>query len=373
MFSLLPIDDPVRGALDAQVRHFSKLVGWANITVAVGVAMEGVELLHDTIAWIKRRRLKEKELAVQKELVEIFPSGEVNPRAGSNSDHPRWVKRFTRIGLIVVVVGVVAEWRCGAKLEDAHKAVHEYDLAKLTEANQKARDAATSAGTAKEEADGVREETEVLKTDLRAASAQLDDFESEVLAVGPRWEALQAGEAVFVKALKPFHGQRVTIVTCANDDTERYALEQMLASSSFPKAGWDKAGWNRWANCPNMLSGGIEMYFVSATNDSAEWTDLPAQQWAIVQGGRFNISHDALNTLVDVLYQLRIKATAWREKPMPQEEGTQRARMVFGGGLPESPAELAYRDPGRIFILVGPNAPASAGKTKGPKKRTPSR
>jgi hypothetical protein len=153
MFSLLPIADPVRNALDAQVLHFSKLVGWANIAVAVGVAIEGVEFLHDAITWIKRRRLKKKELSAQKELTEIFPAGEVRLKAESNSDHPRWVKRFTRIGLIVVVVGVVAEWRCGAKLEDAHNAVHEYDLVKLTEADQKAGEAATSAKTAHNEAD----------------------------------------------------------------------------------------------------------------------------------------------------------------------------------------------------------------------------
>lgn len=138
MFSLLQIDDSVRNVLDAQVRHFSTLVGLANITVAVGVAMEGVEYLHDAIAWIKRRRIRKKELVVQKELTEIFPAGEIGPSAESKSDHPKWVKRFTRIGLIVVVVGVIAEWRCGTKLEDAHNAVHEYDLAKLTAAGEKA-------------------------------------------------------------------------------------------------------------------------------------------------------------------------------------------------------------------------------------------
>ncbi|HYA24043.1 MAG TPA: hypothetical protein VEF05_07770 [Terriglobales bacterium] len=32
---------------------------------------------------------------------------------------------------MLVVIGVVGEWRCGAKLEDAHNAVHAYDLGKI--------------------------------------------------------------------------------------------------------------------------------------------------------------------------------------------------------------------------------------------------
>jgi hypothetical protein len=134
--------------------------------------MEGVELLHDAIAWIKRRRLRTKELAVRKELAEVFPAGEVRLRTESKSDHPRWVKRFTRIGLIVVVVGVVAEWRCGAKLEDAHNAVHEYDLAKLTEADQKAGDAAKSAKDVHDLGTDLLEKYKVAERELVALQAR---------------------------------------------------------------------------------------------------------------------------------------------------------------------------------------------------------
>src|SRR5437868_1833665 len=37
--SVSPIVDPVRDRLDGTVRHFSDLVGWATITVAVGVIL----------------------------------------------------------------------------------------------------------------------------------------------------------------------------------------------------------------------------------------------------------------------------------------------------------------------------------------------
>lgn len=189
MLSLSPIVDPARDVLNAHVRHLSRLVGWANIAVAVGVAMEGVELIHDAIAWIKRRRLRKKELVAQKELAELFPAGEVRPSVELHSDHPGWVKRFTRIGLIVVVAGVMAEWKCGAKLEDAHNAVHEYDLAKLTEADQKAGESAKSAKEAKaasakskEDSAGAVSSASSALTIAKGTRREADSFEQDIVS-----------------------------------------------------------------------------------------------------------------------------------------------------------------------------------------------
>ncbi len=173
---------------------------------------------------------------------------------------------------------------------------------------------------------------------------------------------LERGKDVFIKSLKPFGGQRVTLVICGNEDTERSGFEQVLINM-LREAGWDSPGYVRWSECPNMLSGGNEIYFVSATDDSAEWTDVPAQQWAKVEGGRFNISHDASNTLADVLYKLGIFTIAWRQKPLPVEVGIGKARSFFAFGAPNGPAEMAYKDPGRIFILIGPNAPMFANRS----------
>jgi len=209
-------------------------------------------------------------------------------------------------------------------------------------------------GSLSDKADAVSKKADALDTRLDTASRKLSDLEEGLLIQGPRWRLLQNGEAEFVKALKPFAGQRVTIVTCGNDDTERFALEEMLISSSFPKAGWDKPESKRWANCPNMLTGGNQIYFVSATG----WADT---QWVKPGCGRFSTG-DAGNALCDVLYRLKIFTRAWQEKPLPQEEGILKARMFFGDGIPDSPAELAYKDPGRILLLIGPNAPMLSAK-----------
>jgi hypothetical protein len=74
MFSLPLIESPIRDALQARADNFSRLVMWATVTVAAGVALEGVELIHDAIIWIKRRRMEKKGLADLREVAEIFLS-----------------------------------------------------------------------------------------------------------------------------------------------------------------------------------------------------------------------------------------------------------------------------------------------------------
>jgi hypothetical protein len=227
MLSFSPIVDPARDVLNVQVRHVSTLVGWATLVVAIGVALEGVELLHDAIAWIKRRRLRAKELAVRKELKEIFPAGEVRLRSESHSDHPRWVKRFTRIGLILVVAGVLAEWRCGSKLEDAHNAVHEYDLAKLTEADQKAGEARDSALSAKASEKALEEKAAGLTLRMEAASRQLGQLERDITAQGPRAPLIEKAAPELVKTLLPFAGQKVALYVCTSAELRSQEREMI--------------------------------------------------------------------------------------------------------------------------------------------------
>ena len=68
--------------------------------------------------------------------------------------------------------------------------------------------------------------------------------------------------------------------------------------------------------------------------------------------------------MCDVLNNLGIFTIAWREKPIPVEVGTANARNFFGFNAPDGPAEMAYKDPGRIFLLIGPNAPMFTSKNR---------
>jgi hypothetical protein len=134
MLSLPSIDDPVRAVLDTQVRELTKCVGYANIAVAIGVALEGSELLYRFINWIKRKIRERRERIAHEAVSRTVPVGELIHAPETHSEEPTWLKTILFIGLIGVVGGVVAEWRYGTKLEDAHDAVHLYDLGKLTAA-----------------------------------------------------------------------------------------------------------------------------------------------------------------------------------------------------------------------------------------------
>lgn len=85
----------------------------------MGVALEAVEIVHAVVAWRKRKKREKCERIELQELAEIFPSDEARRETQSHSEDPKWVKLLLRLGIILVVVGVVGEWRYGAKLEDA--------------------------------------------------------------------------------------------------------------------------------------------------------------------------------------------------------------------------------------------------------------
>jgi hypothetical protein len=208
---------------------------------------------------------------------------------------------------------------------------------------------------------------------LQNASSKLTGIEQDVLAQGPRWRLLDLGRDEFIRSLKPFAGQKSTVVICGQGDSERMPFEQLLMDL-FRKAGWANPGYQSWHGCPTMLSGGNEMYFVSA---SATRT-----QWLMPYGCRGSMSvptteevAKAGRALCDVLNKLRISTMAWIEAPIqsPQtrEQEIARANGFFyplGGGGADNPAGLALEEPTTIFILVGPSQPMFENKKKRPSR-----
>lgn len=221
------------------------------------------------------------------------------------------------LGAGLVAVGVAGELYVDVqadKVETEIRNANDLRISLLTkeagDAKVSAEAAALAASRAATSADTVQKQADALTDGLTFASKKLDEIEQVTLAQGPRWRLLERGEDVFVKALQPFAGQQLTVVACGNDDAERIGLEQLLGKM-FSEAGWNSLG-RGWAGCPNTLLGGNEIFFVAGIADSADWAGVPAQQRAIVVCGRFNRSHDAGNTLCDVLNKLRIPTTAWR-------------------------------------------------------------
>jgi hypothetical protein len=339
MLSFSPIEYPVRDALQTQIGHLSSLVTWATAIVAVGVALEGVELVHDARVWIKKRRIRKKELADLREVAEIVPVSAATVKTERMIvEHPRWVTVLGRIGLIGVVIGVVAESGYGAKLEDAHNALHAFDMALLTATQREAGNAATSAKTAHDEADAVGQEADAIQKRLDSASRQLSEVESQVRIQDPRRKLLADNRDKFLEALKPFAGQRVTVVKCGYalqaepERLEQYLLNLLgVSKASKPNAGRvvESPGYTTWAKC-NTGASAVDgnLVIVSSTAD-----------------GTVKAAATALN---DALNRIDISTVQTESAP----EGRQLELQFLGD---DSPWELALKDPTAVIIPIGTN------------------
>jgi hypothetical protein len=310
MFSLAPV--PIKDALQGQADHFSKLVGWAYKAVVVGVALESVEIVHDILAWAKKKKSKKRDRAELNEVRELFPADESRQPTESHSSEPRWVKRLLRVGLMLVVIGVVAEWRCGVKLEDAHDAIHQHDLKEIEAADEKAGDAATSAKKAEDsakaaglQAKSANDKADAVEADAKETTERLNTAILKLDMVGPRWQLLEEHKAEFIEALKAYAPQEIFLINCGLTGGEwieanhlELDLRDFLGKFDEGKndgagwvvddpkvATWNPATWEEctWATMP-AAGGGIALV-LSDTNDVA------AKRSAV----------DAANALVDEL------------------------------------------------------------------------
>src|ERR1700722_6987028 len=76
-------NDPFRDALQATLHHFSRDVTLATVLVAIGVALEGVELIHAASSWLKRIERRRRDRIELAELAEFFPTSDIRGEAAS--------------------------------------------------------------------------------------------------------------------------------------------------------------------------------------------------------------------------------------------------------------------------------------------------
>jgi integrase len=74
----------------------------------------------------------------------------------------------------------------------------------------------------------VTSEATAIQRRLGKASTKLTALEEEILLQGPRWGLLKRGGNAFIEALKPFAGQKATVVICGQGEPERWLFEQVL-------------------------------------------------------------------------------------------------------------------------------------------------
>jgi hypothetical protein len=238
---------------------------------------------------------------------------------------------FGLFGAGLVATGVAGELYIGAKIGAKETSIREANDQRASLLSKLAGDAAQSGRTAHDEVKAVKLEADAIHERLDTASAQLSVMEQQVRVQGPRWKLLEENKATFIEALKPFAGQRVTVVSCGPDSVpEPYKLEQDLINFlGKDGAGWATPGYSRWRLCNSGASavGGNLLTFNANAGESVK---------------------NSAKALGDVLNRLKISTVTIQARP----EGRQVALEYFGA---DWPYELALKDPTAVILLVGTN------------------
>lgn len=242
------------------------------------------------------------------------------------------------MGAALVGIGVGGELYAESKIETVETRIRKANDDLFLLLSKQAGDAATSARIAHEEADAVKVETDVVEKRLENASRQLRGMEQQVRIQGPRKRLLEENRDEFLKAIKPFAGQRVTVVKCGYamqaepEQLEQYLMTLLGVSKVVkPNAGWvvESPGYSTWARCNTGASsvGGNLVIVSSAASGSVK---------------------AAANALYDALNKIDISTVRTESTP----EGRQLASQTLGN---DSPWELAVKDPTAVIILIGTN------------------
>jgi hypothetical protein len=280
---------------------------------------------------------------------------------GEYAKSERW-KKHVRVFEMFVIIGVAGELLADggiflfsrhlqiiADLEIADAAKEAVDAKTsargAADASSRAKSSADAAGVASGEAQqkagDIAKQADALTHRMESASSKLSELEQQVLIQGPRWRLLEDNKATFIEALKPFAGQRFTVVICGvMSAPEPQKLEQDLINFLGKEgAGWGPPGYTRWTRCPiggATSVGGNLITFSSAASDAVK---------------------NSAKALGDALNKLTISTVT-----LPTPPGAHSLDLEFFG--PDSPWELAVKDPTAVFLLVGTNPMFDLAGTK---------
>lgn len=245
---------------------------------------------------------------------------------------------FDKIGITFFAIAVMSEivaFPYGQRNDTlAERVIGSLDV-KARNAYETAARAKSTADGAQEKADAVGKEAETIQQSLNTASGQLGLIEQKVSQQGPRWKLLEAKKDYFIKALKPFAGQKILVMYCGRwgaVQTEQMRLGQDTQSylSTNDGAGWNEDG-KTWDNCPPTGGG------TSSVGGNLIVVSMEAETRV----------KESARALKDALNNIGISTIGSEQDPK-----NQLFARVFGPG---SVWEQAFIDPTRVVILIGDN------------------
>ena len=315
------VDDLIRSDFGAfKELWFSRLL-LATGLVALGLLLEAPEIYHDAVNAVRK----------------LCHSNKPNHEA-----HP-YIKLAGVLGWVLIIAGVTGEYVLSRVVQRADDFGQTFDEILLADTTKKAGNAATSAETARREADAAKADAKEITGRLNAAIQRLE-------LLGPRWQLLEDHKTEFIEALKPRAPQHVTLVSCGmtvgGESLEANRLRDDLGNflGNFDEGKKDGAGWDvdwkdaTWGEClyatedfGTLTRGDGGIVLVLSTTQ-----DLAAKHEAMASA----------NKLKDTLNKLGITT---------RTDTSTRASTAGTVSEVGSFWKLIDDDPKRVFLLIGPN------------------
>jgi hypothetical protein len=209
--------------------YFSWLL-WSSFAVAVGVALEGPEVIHE----------------VRKALFHL--KTEARP----------WITLIALVGWILVALGVLGEGISEALVSRADGNIQAFNDRRLADAMKQAGDAKTSAKDAADASDRANasagdavKKTDEVKARVEAIRNRASDLEKDLASVQhgltlrlDRESVLVGKRDSFESALKPFAGQKVDVRYAANLQNPNDPYDPETSSFAFQlHFSLERASW----------------------------------------------------------------------------------------------------------------------------------
>jgi hypothetical protein len=162
---------PIRVAAQSWADHCADSLNLYTTLVLIGVAIEGIEVAVEVVAWIVRQTRIQAEFIHLREVNEVFPAVYSPVKRRTEFVIPTLSKSIAFIGLILVVIGVGGELRFEHKLQLANNTLQRLDADQILAAQLRAGDAAASAKTAHDEATAATNEADEAKRSADTAES----------------------------------------------------------------------------------------------------------------------------------------------------------------------------------------------------------
>jgi hypothetical protein len=257
----IALDKMMRRDLDAWSSFWFWILVASTIMVAIGIICEAPELLQTVGLGRKTVERIRKFWYIRLRRIDLNGWERLCPELITKNGHNRkWIAKIGFIGWAFVALGVAGEGVAEYFVSDAETNIRAFDEASLIEAQHQAGNAATSAKTAHEELDAVKNET----ADVMGQAKQLRQLQGEAVEAQSKFN-IAAMHFTFgripdeypLQTLKTLPKYSIEILF-KDQDGEAYTFAGLLRNA-LKEIGWNVADLVPTREYPPFASHGVPL------------------------------------------------------------------------------------------------------------------